>query len=79
MFTAGLDNMDPGRVETARALFSLMDDDFIESALGFPETLTPANIDEFRANVPGAIVTLIGSCAARCGPPTGLNATVSRR
>lgn len=67
IFASAFDNNDPGRVQVARAFFSIPTDDYIETAIGNSGAITPANIDAVRKQLPSSYALIVDSCAKKCG------------
>lgn len=69
VFVAGFDTPDPGRVESALAMFSAEPNEVITSSIDFSEFLTPAQINGLRDHLPSSFTSIVKSCAKKCGIP----------
>jgi hypothetical protein len=65
IFTAALNNADPGTSQIAQNFFTLPDD-IVTITLGNKNKIDPSNVDQFRANLPANLVSAVDSCKARC-------------
>jgi oxalate decarboxylase/phosphoglucose isomerase-like protein (cupin superfamily) len=71
VFAAAFDSADSGRTQIANTFFSIQPDDVLIAALGGSlETLSAAQIDKLRGNIPDAFAELMDDCAKTCGIPT---------
>ncbi|KAF2754217.1 RmlC-like cupin [Pseudovirgaria hyperparasitica] len=70
VFVAAFDSSDPGRAEVARSFFSVYPSEVDLSATGYQTNyLSSADVDQLRATANNQAVSVVQSCAKRCGIP----------
>jgi oxalate decarboxylase/phosphoglucose isomerase-like protein (cupin superfamily) len=65
IFTAALNNADPGTSQIAQNFFTLPDE-IVDITLGGKNKIDPSSVDQFHANLPANLVLAVDSCKARC-------------
>ncbi|KAJ7223341.1 spherulin-1B precursor, partial [Mycena pura] len=66
VFVAGFDTTDAGRSDLLTNLLQF-DNDVIEAALGFPDTVDASNINAWRKHLPINLAAGVDSCLKACG------------